>query len=149
MIDTLTPTSIENTRPMWIEHVLNSKTITSIYPAHAPSLSGVRLHELSITCGGDLQCRLRFDLQDFPADAPPKWVQRECNTVQLALNLTQVTIEQCVIPSGNGIGDLSIVHDGTGFQVEFSTRAQGVVFRAQTTWIHVDSISAYLNGYAD
>jgi len=140
---------MENTDSTWLEHVLNPKTITSIYPAQAPSLSGVRLHELSIICGGDLQCRLRFDLQDFPADAPPKWVQRECNTVQLALNLTQVTIERCVIPSGDGIGDLSIVHDGTGIQVEFSTQAQGIVFRAQTTWIQVDGISAYLNGYAD
>jgi hypothetical protein len=129
--------------------VLNPKTITSIYPAQSPSLSGVRLHELSLICGDDLQCRLRFDLQDFPADAPLKWVQRECNTVQVALNLTQVTIEQCVIPSGNGIGDLSIVHDGTGFHIAFSTQTQGVVFRAQTTWISVDSISAYLNGYAD
>lgn len=140
---------MENTDSTWIEHVLNPKTITSIYPAQAPSLSGMRLHELSIRCGGDLQCRLRFDLQDFPANAPPKWVQRECNTVQLALTLTQVAIERCVIPSGDGIGDLSIVHGGTGFQVEFRTRAQGVVFRAQTTWIDVDSISAYLNGYAD
>ena len=113
---------MENTDSKWIEHVLNPKIITSIYPAQAPSLSGVRLHELSIICGGDLQYRLRFDLQDFPADAPSKWVQRECNTVQLVLNLTQVTIERYVIPSGDGIGDLSVVPDGTGFQVEFSTQ---------------------------
>ena len=140
---------MENTDSTWIEHVLNPKTITSIYPAQAPSLAQVRLHELSIICGEDLQCRLRFDLKDFPSEAPPKWVQRKCNTVQLALNLTQVTLDQCVIPSGNGVGDLSIVQEGMGFQVEFSTQSHGVVFRARATWIDVASISAYINGYAD
>jgi hypothetical protein len=130
---------------MWIEHVINPKTITSIYPAQAPSLAQVRLGELSIVCGGSLQCRLHFDLKDFPADAPLKWVQQQCNTVSLSLNLIQVTIEQCLIPSGSGVGDLSIIHDGTGFQVAFSTDLLGVVFRARATWIHVDRISAYLN----
>jgi hypothetical protein len=60
---------------MWIEHVLNQKTLTSIYPTKAPSLAQVRLHELAILCGNDLQCRLQFDLHDFPVDAPAKWVQ--------------------------------------------------------------------------
>ena len=130
---------------MWIELVINPKTITSIYPAQAPSLAQVRLGELSIICGGSLQCRLHFDLKDFPADAPLKWVQQQCNTVSLSLRLLEVTIEQCLIPSGSGVGDLSIMHDGTGFQVAFRTDPQGVVFRARATWIHVDRISAYLN----
>jgi len=132
---------MENTDSTWIEHVLSPKTITSIYPAQVPSLAQVRLGELSILCGGSLQCRLHFDLKDFPADSPTKWVQQKCNTVSLSLCLTEVTLEQCVIPSGIGIGDLSIVHDGNGFRVAFSTRPQGVVFRAWATWIHVDRIS--------
>jgi hypothetical protein len=134
---------MENTDSLWIEHVLNPKTITSVYPTQAPSLAQVQLGELSIICGGTLTCRLSFDLRDFPTDAPTKWVQRKCNTVSLALSLTEVTIEQCVIPSGSGVGNLSIVHDGTGFEVAFSTKPQGVVFRARATWISVDSISAY------
>ena len=134
---------MENTDSTWIEHVMNPKTITSIYPAQAPSFAQVRLGKLSILCGGTLQCRLHFDLKDFPADAPIKWVQKKCNTVSVSLCLTEVTLEQCVISSG--IGDLSIVHDGTGFQVAFSTQSQGVVFRARATWIHVDRTSAYIN----
>ncbi|WP_425553913.1 Imm50 family immunity protein [Hymenobacter antarcticus] len=130
---------------MWIEHVLNPKTITSIYSTEPPSLAQVQLHELSIVCGGDLQCKLRFDLKDFPADAPIKWVQRRCNTVQLTLNLIQTDLIQCTIPSGSGIGDLSIIHDGIRFQITFSTQPQGVVFQATATWIHVDSISGYQN----
>jgi hypothetical protein len=130
---------------MWIEHVINPKTITSIYPAQAPSLAHIRLGELSIVCGGSLQCRLHFDLKDFPADAPLRWVQQQCNTVSLSLNLIEATIEQCIIHSGSGVGDLSILHDGTGFQVAFSTDSQGVVFRARSKWIHVDRISAYVN----
>ena len=136
---------MENTDSTWIEHMLNLKTITRIYPAQAPSLAQVRLGELSILCGGSLQCRLHFDLKDFPADAPTKWVRQKCNTVSLSLCFTEVTLEQCVIPSGSGIGDLSIVHDGNGFLVAFSTQPQGGVFRARATWIHVDRISAYLN----
>lgn len=140
---------MKNTGSTWIEHVLNPKIITSIYPAQAPSLAQVRMHELAIICGEDLQCQLRFDLKDFPSEAPSKWVQRKCNTVQLTINLTQVTLDQCVIPSGNGVGDLSIVREDTGFQVRFSTQSHGVVFRAWATWIDVASISAYINGYAN
>lgn len=128
---------------MWIEHLENSKTITSIYSTEPPSLEQVELYEVSIVCGGDLQCKLRFDLKDFPADVPIKWVQRQCNTVQLSLNLIQTELIQCAIPSGSGIGDMSIIHDGARFQITFSTQSQGVVFQAMATWIHVDNISAY------
>jgi hypothetical protein len=71
----------------------------------------------------------------FPADAPLKWVQRKCNTVSLILSLFQTTIEQCAIPSGRGVSDLSMVHEGTNFRVAFTTQPQGVVFRAQANWI--------------
>ncbi|WP_394370027.1 Imm50 family immunity protein [Hymenobacter piscis] len=128
---------------MWIEHVLNPKTITSIYPTEPPSLEQIQLAEVAIVCGGDLQCKLHFNLKDFPADAPIKWVQRNCNTVQLSLNLIQTELIQCTIPGGSGIGDLSIMHDGKRFQVTFTTQPQVVVFQATATWIHVDNISGY------
>ena len=128
---------------MWIEHVLNPKTITSIYSTEPPSLAQVQLYELSIICGSDLQCRLHFNLKDFPVDAPIKWVQRKCNTVRLSLNLIQTELIQCTIPSGSSIGDLSIIHDGARFQIIFTTQLQGVVFRATATWIHIDNISGY------
>ncbi|WP_191906369.1 Imm50 family immunity protein [Hymenobacter baengnokdamensis] len=128
---------------MWIEHVLNPKTITSIYSTEPPSLEQVQLYELSITCGGTLQCKLHFNLKDFPTDAPIKWVQRKCNTVQLSLNLIQTELIQCNIPSGSGIGDLGIIYDGTRFHITFSTQSEGVVFQATATWIHVDNILGY------
>ncbi|WP_394332389.1 Imm50 family immunity protein [Hymenobacter swuensis] len=130
---------------MWIEHVLNPKTITSIYPTEPLSLEQIQLFEVAIVCGDDLQCKLHFDLKDFPADAPIKWVQRKCNTVQMSLNLSQTELNRCAIPSGNGIGDLSIIYDGTRFQVTFTTQPQGIVFQATATWIHVDNISGYQN----
>ena len=128
---------------MWIEHVVNPKTITSIYSAEPPSLEQVQLFDISIICGGDLQCKLRFDLKEFPTDAPIKWIQRECNTVQLALNLIQTEIIQCTIPAGKGIGNLSIIYDENRFQISFNIQPQGIVFQATATWIHVDSISGY------
>jgi hypothetical protein len=70
-------------------------------------------------------------------------VQQKCNTVRLSLNLMQVSLEQCVIPSGSGVGDLSIVYAAAGFHRAFSTHSAGVVFRARAAWIHVDRISAY------
>jgi hypothetical protein len=128
---------------MWIEHVLNSKTITSIYSTEYPSLAQVQLHDLSIICGADLQCKFRFDLKDFPANAPAKWVQQGYNTVQLTLNCIQAEVIQCTIPSGSGIGDLSIVYDGSRFQITFSIQPKKVVFQAAATWIHIDKISGY------
>ena len=128
---------------MWIEHVLNPKTITSIYSTESPSLSQVQLHDLSIVCGADLQCKLRFDLKDFPTDAPVKWLNQRYNTVQLTLNCIQSEIVQCSIPSGSGIGDLSIVYDGSRFQITFSIQPKKVVFQAVTTWIHIYKISGY------
>jgi hypothetical protein len=130
---------------MWIDHVLNPKTLISIYPAQAPSLGQVRLHELAIISGGDLQCRLRFDLPDFPLDAPAKWVQQQYNTVQLTLSFLQVTINHCAIPSGSGVGELRIRYEENHFQVEFYTPVQGSVFRATATWAHIDKIAGYLN----
>lgn len=130
---------------MWIDHVLNPKTITSIYQAQGPSLGQVRLHELAILCGGDLQCRLRFDLSDFPLPAPAKWVQQQYNTVQLTLSFLQATIDHCAIPSGNGVGDLQIRYEAERFHVEFHTPEQGNVFRATATWVQVDQIVGYLN----
>ncbi|WP_425556390.1 Imm50 family immunity protein [Hymenobacter saemangeumensis] len=128
---------------MWIKHILNPKTITSIYPAEPPSLAQVQLYEVVIVCGVDLQCKLNFDLKDFPADAPIKWSQRKYNTVQLSLNLIQTELIQCTIPSGSAIGDLSIIHDGARFQITFTIQPQGVVFQATATWIHVDNITGY------
>jgi Immunity protein 50 len=84
---------------MWIEHVLNPKTIMSIYSNEPPSLEQVQLSDLSIVCGGDLQCKLRFDLKHFPDDAPIKWVQRKCNTVQLSLNLIQTEQSSAQFPA--------------------------------------------------
>ncbi|RSK44909.1 Imm50 family immunity protein [Hymenobacter rigui] len=132
-----------STYSRWVEHVLNPKTITSIYSKEPPSLAQVKLYEVSIVCGGDLQCKLRFDLKDFPANAPVKWIQRQCNAVQMSLNLMQTELIQCAIPSGNSIGDLSIMHDGARFQVTFSTQSQGIVFQAIATWIHVDNLAGY------
>jgi hypothetical protein len=130
---------------MWIDHVLNPKTITSIYPAQAPSLDQVRLHELAIICGSDLQCRLRFDLPDLPLPAPAKWVQQQYNTVQLTLSLLQATIDHCAIPSGNGVGNLQIRYEADRFHVAFHMPEQGSVFRATATWIQVDQLAGYLN----
>jgi hypothetical protein len=130
---------------MWIDHVLNPKTLTSIYPVQAPSLGQVRLHELAILSGGDLQCRLRFDLPDYPLNAPVKWVQQQYNTVQLTLSFIQATINHCAIPSGSGVGDLRIKYEEDRFHVEFYTPVQGSVFQATATWVHVDKITGYLN----
>jgi hypothetical protein len=131
---------------MWIDHVLNPKTITHIYPVHAPSLAQVRLQELTILCGDDLRCRLRVDLPDFPADAPAKWVQQHYNTVQLTLSLLQATIDYCAIPNGNGRGDLTIKYEENRFEVAFHTQVQGSVFRATATWIQIDNVAGYFNG---
>jgi hypothetical protein len=130
---------------MWIDHILNPKTITSIYPAQAPSLAHVRLHELAILCGGDLQCRLRFDVADFPSPAPAKWVQQQYNTVQLTLAFLQATIDHCAIPSGSSIGELRISYEADRFHVAFYLPGQGCVFRAAATWVHADKITGYLN----
>lgn len=128
---------------MWSEHVVNPQPIRSIFPTQEPSLCQVELQDLTLICGGDLQCRLQFDLPEFPDPAPAKWVQRKYNTVQLTLTLLQVTVERCVIPSGNGRGDLRIEPQDGRLHVTFRTPAQGVVFRAVASWIHVDSISAF------
>lgn len=128
---------------MWSEHVVNPQTIKSIYPTQGPSLAQIQLQDLTIICGGDLQCRIRFDLHEFPDPAPAKWVQRQCNTVQLTLTLLQATVDLCVIPSGKGIGDLSIECKDERLHVVFRTQPEGVVFRAVASWIHVDSISAF------
>jgi hypothetical protein len=133
------------TSPLWTEHVVNPKVITSIFPKEAPSFERIKLNQLSLICGEDLQCTLHFNLEHFPADAPAKWIQKQYNTVQMSLRLIQVTIDRCVLPAGNGIGDLRIHFVESKFNVEFHI-SQQVVFKAEATWIHIDNIEAYIQG---
>jgi hypothetical protein len=130
---------------MWSDHVLNPKLLTRIYPAQAPSLRQVRLHEVAIRCGSDLQCRLRFDLATFPLHAPAKWVRLQYNTVQVTLSFLSATIEHCAIPSGNGIGDLGISYEADRFLVDFQMPGHGSVFRAAATWVQIEQVAGYLN----
>ena len=130
---------------MWKEHVLNPRLIPSIFKNKEPSLKQIQMQEIAITFGGDLQCRIHFDLKDFPSEAPEKWVQSKYNTVRMSLALIDADVKHFSVCGGVIIGDLSVVFENSSFEVEFKTDGAGLVFRATARWINVDKVSGYVN----
>lgn len=71
---------------MWTERLIDSRSITSIFGAHAPSLARVTLHELALHRDGP-RAIVRFDLPEYPDQPPKKWAAQRFNVVQLQLAL--------------------------------------------------------------
>lgn len=73
----------------WVDFLQDSQAIRSIYCADLPSLSDIDLHEVRLDRRGT-SVFLRFDLADYPAPAPKKWIARNANMVQLQLQFSDV-----------------------------------------------------------
>ena len=130
---------------MWTEHILNPKLISSLFKGEIPSLKQIKMYETSVMFGGTVQCKMHFDLKDFLAEAPIKWVQSKYNTVGMSLNLIDADIKHFSVCGGEMVGDLSIDFLDSAFLVEFSTDKSGMIFSAIAKWINVDKVEGYIS----
>jgi hypothetical protein len=125
----------------WLEYVDRPNAIRAVFGATDPNLDALRLHEIVLHQDGPTVV-LRFDLADYPAIAPPKWVVAGHNTVQVCFALAVVTDLSVQGWTLNNIGRLEVRPAGArGFTVEFVSSGSSLV--AVCGFVRVDSVRAY------
>src|ERR1700759_5773793 len=74
---------------MWSEHLRDIKPLKGVYGDAIPKLHGL-LHEVILHQDGP-SLKLRMDLKEFPKELPKKWVEKNFNTAQITLLLSDVS----------------------------------------------------------
>ncbi|WP_395852771.1 Imm50 family immunity protein [Cystobacter fuscus] len=125
----------------WIDLLDRAEFLRKLYPS-APSLREVRVFEVGLRNDGPV-VNIRFNLNEFPAAPPTKWIQACANTVQVRLMCVGVLgLEVQGWPS-NLIADIDIERsEKTGLILTAS--AEGFRFKGVFEFISVDAVSAYL-----
>lgn len=127
----------------WLTGVDNSAFLASLFPGGGPSLAQVNLHEVQLNRDGPTVL-LRFDLDTFPTNPPPKWRASGFNTVQV--RLMGIGMHRFSL-SGWGttqFGPLSILTSARGVEVRFTSGE--VTLDACFHVLRIDGVSGYVNG---
>jgi hypothetical protein len=124
----------------WIELLDNPEAVRAIFPAGAPSLEAVRIHDVLLHQDGMLI--LRLDLNDYPSVPPKKWVTGHYNTVQVRLmfmDAKRLTIQGW---SHSNVGNVEIqrISDGA-VELLFSSSSSQMSGTFQN--VRLDGLSAY------
>jgi hypothetical protein len=129
----------------WVSLLVNPEPIRAIFGTHTPSLTGIEVHDLLLGRDGP-SLVVRFDLPDYPADPPRKWVEAEANRVQLRLRAVEVRALTV-----NGVGwatatTMTLEPEDGGVRLRLD--AADTCLDALAGWAYVDEISAYLQASA-
>lgn len=124
----------------WLDVVDDDRGIRTIYGDETPSLGWVDLHEISLHRDGP-RVVLRFDLPDYPGDAPKKWVDQGFNVVQVKFMLVGIHKFSLQGWSHDSFLDLSVLRDGQAVRV--SGRSESIEMSIVADAALVSSISAY------
>lgn len=126
----------------WVDLLDKAVFLRKLYPV-APSLRKVRLFEVGLLSDEGPVVDIRFDLNEFPAAPPAKWVQACANTVQVRLMCIGVLDLELQGWTFNIVADIDIARsEDKGLIVTIS--AEGVRFRGVFEFIWVDSVSGYM-----
>jgi hypothetical protein len=124
----------------WIDILENHQFLKTLFPNTAPSLDGIRLHEVRLHQDGPI-VGLSFDLTEYPAQAPAKWQAAGSNTVQVSL--MGIGVKELVIRGWdcNNVGCLVIRESANGVAVDFEAALSkiGAIFES----LRVDRVTAY------
>lgn len=111
----------------WISQLYGSEFLSLLFPGEPPSLESVELHEIRLERDGPVM-RLRFELPDFPASPPRKWVDQKFNAVQVEI----MSIGVCSV-SLNGWSHINMV------SVQLTEEGRGTRLRVQGNTVVVDA----------
>jgi len=105
-----------------------------------PSLAPVVLHEICLHRDGP-RVLLRFDLPDFPAEPPKKWLAQQANVVQVTLTLVGIRSISLSGWSNESVVDLSMLQEdgsvwvtGSGDQVRLDIQAEAATITALSAY---------------
>ncbi|WNG21441.1 hypothetical protein F0U63_47125 [Cystobacter fuscus] len=126
----------------WVDLLDKTVFLRNLYPV-APSLRKVRVLEVGLLADDGDTVSIRFDLTDFPAAPPLKWIKACANTAQVRLLCIGVLDLELRGWTSNIIADIDIARsEEKGLIVTAS--AEGVRFRGVFEFIWVDSVSGYM-----
>jgi hypothetical protein len=130
----------------WISQLDGSQFLSLLFPGEPPSLESVVLHEIRLERDGPV-VRLRFDLPDFPAFPPRKWVDQKFNVVQVEI----MGIGVCSVSlngwSHNNIVSVQLTEEGRGTRLR--VRGNTVAVDATFEHIRVATVSAHQKSSGD
>lgn len=126
----------------WIEFIVNSQPIKSIYGDCAPSLNNVEIHSIIFHRDGPT-VSIKLNLNEYPLKPPKKWEIQRFNTVQIVLSFSGV---KSVSMSGWVYTNYSmnLVVSKENELISLSARKNDFELKLESSFIDVDSISAYL-----
>lgn len=125
----------------WIDFLIDSKKISSIFNEEEPSLYGIDLHDVVFHRDGP-KITLRFNIINYPSKPPKKWLIQQYNIVQL--QLTAIDIKEVNLSGWNRtnyILDLN-VSKADGFVI-ISARDDDFNLYIKSTYLDISSVSAY------
>ncbi len=68
----------------WTDNLVDASPLSSIFGTEVPTLNDIDLHEVRLHRDGP-RVLLRFDMRDFPARPPQKWIKAGFDRVQIQL----------------------------------------------------------------
>jgi hypothetical protein len=123
----------------WIDLTGRAEFLRKLFPL-APSLRGVRVHEVSLQQDGP-RVLIRFDLNEFPSQPPPKWIQAGANKVQIRLMC--IGVQRWVMRgwTANNIADIRMEAAVGGLRL--TSHAKGFSCRGAFEHVLIDAVSGY------
>ncbi len=126
----------------WIKLLENPQGITGIFP-DGPSLTGCDIMEVICHRDGP-RVIVAFDLPDYPSAPPKRWRRDDANTVQLRLQLMDVSRVELTQWTGSNLADITLIRTQDG-NVEFRAQNMSVGVLVVSRFLRLDRISAYHN----
>ena len=125
----------------FVDALADQRPLVAVFGEPVPTFGPVDLHEVTVHRDGPV-VRLRFDLAEYPAQPPAKWVTGGADTVQVVLDLVGVDRLAVTGAMTNMRGPLTARQtDGGSVTAEFRSGEVSVVVTARAAVI--SSLSAY------
>jgi len=125
----------------WTALLENPEGIDSIFQGSPPRLEGVHIHEVGLNREGPA-LRVRFDLPDYPVQAPRKWQLQGFNTVQVELLFGGLRSVEISGFSVEPVGDIALTRDE---MVRVVISSNGTSIQAVADSVSIAKTAAYLN----
>ena len=125
----------------WTALLENPEGIDSIFQGSPPRLEGVHIHEVGLNREGPA-LRVRFDLPDYPVQAPRKWQLQGFNTVQVELLFGGLHSVEISGFSVEPVGDITLTRDE---MVRVVISSNGTSIQAVADSVSIAKTAAYLN----